>query len=141
MLNDLAHGMLAAAAYGGVGIAVLAVGYMITDALTPGKLADLIYRERNWNATALSTGHVISSGIIVVTAIWTSHDDLGKGLIDSVAYGLLGVLIVAIAFVVVDKLTPGDLGQLLTHSEFHPAVLLTVATDIVVASIVALAIA
>lgn len=141
MWNDLAHGLLAALAYGAVGIAVLIVGYAITDAVTPGKLGSLIYSDRNWNATALATGHVVGSGIIVTTAIWTSHEDLAKGLVDAAAYGLLGVALITVSFFIVDRLTPGNLGELLTHHQLQPATFVTVAADLVVAVIVAFAIA
>ena len=80
-LNDLAFDLLAGLAYGAVGLVLLAAGYVAIDLLTPGRLGDLIYRDRNWNAAAVLSSGLIAIATIVVTAILTSHDDLDKGLV------------------------------------------------------------
>jgi len=139
-LNDLAFDLLAGLAYGAVGLVLLAAGYVAIDLLTPGRLSDLIYRDRNWNAAAVVASGLIAIATIVVTAILTSHDDLDKGLVYAGSFGLLGVILLVISFLVVDKFTPGDLGELVCDQDRHPAVVVTVANHIAVGAIVAAAI-
>ena len=139
-LNDLAFDLLAGLAYGAVGLVLLAAGYVAIDLLTPGRLGDLIYRDRNWNAAAVVASGLIAIATIVVTAILTSHDDLDKGLVYAGSFGLLGVILLVISFLVVDRFTPGDLGELVCDQDRHPAVVVTVANHIAVGAIVAAAI-
>lgn len=139
---DLGSEVLSAAAYGLVGIALMTVGYLAVDLLTPGRLGDLVYAERNRNAAILVASGALAIGTIVTTAILTSEseDGLGAGLLSAGVYGLLGVVLLSVSFVVVDLLTPGKLGELVTHPEPHPAVYVTAATHVAVGAIVAAAI-
>ena len=139
-VNDLAFDLLAGLAYGAVGLALLAVGYGAIDMLTPGRLTDLIYRDRNWNAALVVGSGLVAIATIQVTAILTSHDDLDKGLAYAGSFGVLGVVLLVISFVVLDRLTPGDLGAIVCDRERHPAVVVTVANHIAVGAIVAAAI-
>jgi uncharacterized membrane protein YjfL (UPF0719 family) len=138
--NDLAFDVLAGLAYGAVGLVLLAVGYRAIDLLTPGRLSDLIYRDRNWNASAVVASGLVAIATIVVTAIVTSHDDLDQGLAYAGAFGVLGVVLLVISFVVVDRLTPGELGAIVCDQARHPAVVVTVANHLAVGAIVAAAI-
>jgi len=139
-LNDLAFDLLSGLAYGALGLVLLALGYGAIDLLTPGRLTDLIYRERNWNAGAVVASGLVAIATILVTAIITSHDDLDKGLAYAGSFGVLGVILLVVSFLVVDKLTPGDLGEIVCDVERHPAVVVTVANHIAVGAIVAAAI-
>ncbi len=138
--NDLAFDVLAGLAYGAIGLVLLAVGYGAIDLLTPGRLSDLIYRDRNWNASAVVASGLVAIATIVVTAILTSHDDLDQGLAYAGAFGVLGVVLLVISFVVVDRLTPGELGAIVCDQARHPAVVVTVANHLAVGAIVAAAI-
>ncbi len=139
-LNDLAFDLLSGLAYGALGLVLLALGYGAIDLLTPGRLSDLIYRERNWNAAAVVASGLVAIATINVTAIITSHDDLDQGLAYAATFGLLGIVLLAISFVVVDKFTPGELGEIVCSPERHPAVVVTVANHVAVGAIVAAAI-
>lgn len=139
-LTDLAFDLVAGLAYGALGLVLLALGYGAIDLLTPGRLSDVIYRDRNWNAAAVVASGLIAIATINVTAILTSHDDLDKGLAYAGTFGVLGIILLSISFVVVDKFTPGDLGELVCAAEKHPAVVVTVANHIAVGAIVAAAI-
>lgn len=139
-LNDLAFDLLAGLAYGALGLVLLALGYVAIDLLTPGRLSDLIYRERNWNAAAVVASGLVAIATINVTAIITSHDDLDKGLAYAGTFGLVGIVLLAISFVVLDKFTPGELGEIVCSPERHPAVVVTVANHVAVGAIVAAAI-
>jgi uncharacterized membrane protein YjfL (UPF0719 family) len=139
-VNDLAFDLLAGLAYGALGLVLLALGYGAIDLLTPGRLTDLIYRDRNWNAGAVVASGLVAISTILVTAIITSHDDLDKGLAYAGSFGILGIVLLMVSFVVVDRLTPGNLGEIVCDEARHPAVVVTVANHIAVGAIVAAAI-
>ena len=139
-LNDLAFDLLAGLAYGAVGLVLLALGYVAIDLVTPGKLSELIYRDRCNNAAYVVSSGLIAIATIVTTAIITSHDDLDEGLASAGGFGLLGIILLVVSFLVVDRFTPGELGEIVTHEEHHAAVIVTVANHLAVGAIVAAAI-
>lgn len=117
----LSQGVLAAVLYFVVGFGVLGMGFLALDLVTPGNLRTQVYTDRNPNAAIqLGTNHV-ALAIIVVTAITTSADSLGQGLVDSAVYGLLGVLLQAVALRLLDVLVPGHLRNLVTEPRMSGA--------------------
>jgi len=138
--EDLAQGVLATLAYAGIGSVVLGLGYAVLDKLTPGDLRHLIYTHRNRNAALLAAGHLLSLAIIVTTAIVTSADGLSRGALDATVYGLLGVALLAGSFKVVDWVTPGDLGAIVTDEVVHPATWVTAAFQLALGAVLAAAI-
>ena len=138
--TTLATGLGQGLAYGVAAIAMLIVGFAVIDALTPGELPDLIWRDRNVNATVVAGTGLFGIGIIVVTSILTSHDDFVKGIVDTIGYGLLGVMLFAVAFKLTDWFTPGDLGDTVVDSTFHPAAAITGVVNVVMGMAIAAAI-
>lgn len=139
-LNDLAQGLLSGLGYSLVGMLLLAVGYKVLDALLPGDLGALIYTERNTNAALVVGSAILALATIVTTAIITSDDEFVRGLGNTTGYGLLGVVMLAVSFVLADRLTPGALGTICTDRDPHPAVYVTVASHLAVGAIIAAAI-
>jgi len=76
-------------------------------------------------------------GLIVVTAILTSDDAIIRGLLSTVVYGLLGIVLMGAAFLLLDALTPGRLGDTLTERALHPAAWVTAVVHLAVAGIIA----
>jgi uncharacterized membrane protein YjfL (UPF0719 family) len=140
LLYELPAGLFAAVAYGVIGVAMMALGYVLVDLATPGKLRDLIWVDRNPNAALLLVSGLLGVGIILTTAIYASADDLLAGLIGTVAYGLLGLVLMSLAFVLVDAITPGKLGDELSSPNLHPATWVSAAAHVVLAVIIAAAI-
>ena len=105
----LGDGGLATLLYFGIGAAVLALGFLALDLLTPGNLRTQVYTDHNPNAAILLGANHLALAIIVVTAILTSDDSLGQGLVDSAVYGLLGVVLQAVALRLLDAFVPGHL--------------------------------
>ena len=135
LLDTLVGGVLATLAYAAVGTLVLGLGYVVLDAITPGNLRHLVYSDHNGNAAVLASANLLALGGIVTTAIVTSDDDLGSGVLEAGVYGLL-----ALAFKVVDVLTPGDLGQICTDPQGTPAVWVTAASQVALGAVLAAAI-
>ena len=126
--------------YAAIGVVLMGIGAVLVDVATPGSLRHLIWAERNRNAALLLTSNLVAVGVITVTAIVASDGHFLQGIAATVGYGLVGLLVMTIAFVVVDVLTPGRLGELLVHPEPHPAVWITAAVHLAVAAIIAAAI-
>ncbi|GIL31994.1 DUF350 domain-containing protein [Actinocatenispora comari] len=139
-MREMLSGLLSALAYGGVGIALLALGYLLVDLVTPGNLRRQIWEQRNRNAALVLVSGLAAVAIIVTTAILTSEDGLLLGLLSTALYGVLGILVMAVAFVLLDLATPGRLGALLVDEAPHPAVWVTAAVNLAVGAITAAAI-
>ena len=126
--------------YGVVGIILLVVGFLVIDLLTPGKLGDLIIHERNRSAGIVAAAGLIAVGTIVTTAIASADGSLGEGLAETAGYGGVGVLMLGLAFFVIDLFTPGKLGDFVVGEGEQPAAWMTGAALLAVGAIVAAAI-
>jgi uncharacterized membrane protein YjfL (UPF0719 family) len=138
--EDLATELAAGLLYGCVGIVLLALGYRMIDALTPGNLGRQLCEDRNRNAGIIVSAALLSIGIIVTSAIIASDGDLEKGLGQSAGFGLLGIGLLGIAFVVIDLITPGKLGEIVMGERHEPMVYVTGAALLSIGGIVAAAI-
>ena len=139
MLEEILEEALAALAYAGVGIALMVLGFVLVDVLTPGVLRHQIWADRNRNASILLGSNLVGVAIIVVAAISASESGLGAGLTSTAIYGLLGLVVMGLAFLLLDALTPGKLGEMLSDREPHPAVWVSAAVHVAVGCVVGVA--
>ncbi|MFG2056500.1 DUF350 domain-containing protein [Micromonospora sp. NPDC048930] len=139
-MQTLVTDLLVTLAYGVVGVVLMAVGYVLVDVATPGKLHELIWVNRNRNAALLLASNLAGVGTIVVAAIVASADDFVLGLVGAAAYGILGLVIMAAAFLLLDMATPGRLGEILVDPEPHPAVWVSAVVHLATGAIIAAAI-
>jgi uncharacterized membrane protein YjfL (UPF0719 family) len=140
MLKTLTTDLLVTLAYGAIGVLLMGIGYALVDAITPGRLRELIWNERNHNAALLLASNLAGVGIIVVAAIMASDDDFVRGIVGASAYGLLGLLLMAVAFLLLDALTPGKLGEILVDPQPHPATWVSAVVHVATGAIIAAAI-
>ncbi|QVQ53454.1 DUF350 domain-containing protein [Spiractinospora alimapuensis] len=128
-------------AYGAVGMIIMLLGYLALDLLTPGKLHVLIWEERNQNAVLLVSANTVALGIVVFASIfWASEGGaLLTGLLSTAIYGLAGLVLMIVAFLLVDLLTPVRIGPLVQKAELHPATFVNAAAHVSVALVVAAA--
>ena len=130
-----------AVAYTGVGILLLVVGAIALDLLTPGHLARHIYEERSVNAGIALAAGFLGQGAIAFATIWTNAPSgFGTALGYTVVFGLIGIALQVVAFLVLDLLTPGKLGTMLMEVPFHPASLVNAAGTLAVSAIIVAAI-
>ena len=126
-----------AVAYTGVGLALLALGFFALDLLTPGHLGRHIYEHRSSNAAIVLAAGFLGQGAVTFAAIWTNATSgFGTALLYTVVFGVLGILLQVVAFVVLDLLIPGKLGSHVTEVAFHPASLVLSAVQLSVAAII-----
>ncbi|MGQ0718234.1 MAG: DUF350 domain-containing protein [Pseudonocardiales bacterium] len=117
----LSQGVVATLLYFVIGFGVLGLGFLALDLITPGNLRTQVYTDRNPNAAILLGANHLALAIIVVTAITTSADSLGQGLVDSAVYGLLGVVLQAVALRLLDVFVPGHLRNLVNEPRMSGA--------------------
>jgi uncharacterized membrane protein YjfL (UPF0719 family) len=128
---DLLSSVGYALAYSAVGIVILGIGYVALDLLTPGRLGHHIVREGSINAAIVTAAGLLGLGFIVFTAIWTNGDSsFGDALGWTIAFGLLGVVMQAVAFRLLDLFTPDDLPEILMRPQFHPASIVAAAAQL-----------
>jgi hypothetical protein len=130
-----------AVAYTAVGIALLTLGFFALDLLTPGHLGRHIYEGRSLNAALVVAAGFLGQGAIVFATIWTNATSgFGTALAYTVVFGVVGVLLEAIAFLVLDLITPGKLGGYVVEPGFHPSSLVLAAVQLAVSVIIVAAI-
>jgi uncharacterized membrane protein YjfL (UPF0719 family) len=126
-----------AVAYTGVGLALLALGYWALDLLTPGHLGRHIYENRSANAATVVAAGFLGQGAIIFATIWTNATSgFGLALLYTVVFGILGIALQAVAFLLLDLITPGKLGEHLVEPKFNPAALVSAAAELAVAAII-----
>jgi len=140
-LGNLAVELGQIAAWAALGIVLLAVGYWVVDLLTPGRLGELLYEQHNVNAGVVVASGLLAIGAIVTTAIAASLDGFVPGLLSALAYGGLGIAVLAVSFVITDRITPGELGELVTRTEPNPAAWIVAANHVALGAIICAAIA
>jgi uncharacterized membrane protein YjfL (UPF0719 family) len=70
----------------------------------------------------------------------TSRDDFVAGLLGTAAYGVLGLVLMAVAFVLLDLATPGRLGEILVDPQPHPASWISAVIHLATGGVIAAAI-
>lgn len=121
----LVQNVVASILYFLVGSAVLVVGFLMVDLLTPGSLRQLVFVEHRPNAVAVASGMYASLAIVIVTAIVASSSELGQGLVDAAVYGIVGVVLQCIALVVLEVAVPGRFRDLIAAERLHPSAIAT----------------
>jgi uncharacterized membrane protein YjfL (UPF0719 family) len=120
---------------------LMVAGYKVIDVLTPGNLGEVLVTERRRDAGVIVGAAMLGIGLIVASAILASQDDLSHGLAEAAGFGAIGIALMAVAFVAMDKLTPGSLGEIVADEHEDPALAyVTAASLLAVAGIIAAAI-
>ncbi|WP_018683450.1 DUF350 domain-containing protein [Actinokineospora enzanensis] len=137
--GELGRGIGAIALYAIVGLVLMLIGFYAIDWTTPGKLSELV-RTGKPNAVIVTASGMLSMALIIVVAIFSSASDLTAGLITSVVYGLIGIIVQVLAVRTLEWVTRLDVGATIEHEEFAPASIVVAAVHIALGLIVAVAI-
>lgn len=136
---DLGKGIGAIALYAVVGLVLMLIGFYAIDWTTPGKLSELV-RTGKPNAVIVTASGMLSMALIIVVAIFFSASDLTAGLITSVVYGLVGILVQVAAVRTLEWVTRLDVGATIESEKFAPASIVVAAAHMALGFIVAVAI-
>ncbi len=113
-------GVVATILYFLVGMAVLIVGFLMVDLLTPGNLRQLVFIDRRPNAVVVACSMYIALTTVIVSAIANAYSQLGQGLVGVAVYGLMGVLLLGVAMLSVHFLIPGNFHEHVDDPALHP---------------------
>jgi hypothetical protein len=125
---DILEAAMFAVIFLAVGIPILIAGWFVLDALTPGhKLGEKLNPapldgsgalrqvggEGSHSAALVVSAWMIMQALIVLTAIWTNAHgtDFGEALGWTVAFSVIGLALQSAAFIALDAITPGNLGD------------------------------
>ena len=136
---QLGKGIGAIALYAIVGLVLILLGFYAIDWTTPGKLSDLV-RTGKPNAVLVTSAGLVSMALIIVVAITTSASDLTAGLITSLVYGLIGIVVQVAAVRILEWATKIDIGGLIQSERFSPASTVVGAAHLALGLVVAVSI-
>ncbi|GAB2980569.1 DUF350 domain-containing protein [Amycolatopsis acidiphila] len=137
--SDLVKGIGAILLYGVVGLLLMLVGFYAIDWTTPGKLSKLVHQGLP-NAVIVTASGMLSMAFIVVVAIFNSASDLTEGLITSLIYGLLGIIVQVLAVRLLEWATRIDVGSTIESDKFAPASVVVAAAHLALGLVVAVGI-
>lgn len=164
-MADLLDAAFHAVVYALVGGALVVLALGVLDLLTPGHLgrqlrgpvggdpadggsvgADPVAQGAgapSGSAGVVAAAWLIGTGAIVFTAIWTNGEtSLGRALLWTVAFGVIGIAVNTLMLLVVDVVTPGRLGEIVTTpGAAVPLAYVTAAAAIAVSAVVCASIA
>lgn len=134
--SALGRGVGAIACYAVLGTLLILIGFYAIDVTTPGKLTQLVRAGRP-NAVVVAAAGMVSMAFIVVLAIYVSSGKLSEGLINTVVYGLLGVIAQVIGVRVLEVGTSIKIGPLLAEERLDPTSFVVAAGHLALGLIVA----
>lgn len=135
----LGKGIGAIVLYAVVGLLLLLVGFYAIDLTTPGSLTALV-RTGKPNAALVTAAGLVGMALIVVVAIVQAGGSLTDGVLRSLVFGLVGIVVQAIAARALEWVLRFDIGELLRAEEFRPASLTIAAAHLGLGMVVAAAI-
>lgn len=137
--TDVVRGIGAILLYGVVGLVLMFIGFYAIDLTTPGKLSQLVQRGLP-NAVIVTASGLLSMAFIVVVAIFNSANDLTEGLLTSLIYGLLGIIVQVVAVRLLEWATRIDVGRTIEQERFQPVSVVVAAAHLALGLVVAVAI-
>ncbi|MET0135910.1 MAG: DUF350 domain-containing protein [Kibdelosporangium sp.] len=137
--SQLGRGLGAIALYAIVGLVLILLGFYAIDWTTPGKLSDLV-RTGKPNAVLVTSAGLVSMAFIIVVAIFSSASDLSAGLITSLSYGLVGIVVQVAAVRILEWATRIDIGDIIQSERFSPASVVVASAHVALGLVVAVAI-
>jgi uncharacterized membrane protein YjfL (UPF0719 family) len=136
---QLGKGIGSIALYAIVGLVLILLGFYAIDWTTPGKLSDLV-RTGKPNAVVVTAAGLLSMAFIIVVAIVNSATDLTAGLITSLVYGLIGIIVQVVAVRIVEWATRIDIGTLIQSEQYSPASIVVAAAHLALGLVIAVSI-
>ena len=92
-MPDVLNDAFEIAGYGAIGLVLMAAGYAVVDALTPGRLFTLIVEQRNRNAALITSASVGAMAIVAAMAVHSAEGDASTGLTAAAVYGVVGLVL------------------------------------------------
>ena len=137
--QTIGGGLGAIVLYALVGLLLMLIGFYAIDFTTPGKLNQLV-REGRPNAVLVTGFGMVSMAFIIVVAIYGSSGRLAEGLLSSLIFGFVGIVVQALAVRILEWVTGIDIGEVLAADERRPQAFVVGAAHLALGLVVAVAI-
>lgn len=137
--STIGRGIGAIVLYAVVGALLVLIGFYAIDLTTPGKLNQMVRRGLP-NAVAVTSAGMISMAFIIVVAIFGSSGQLAEGLLASLIFGLVGIIVQVAAVRLLEWISGIKIGPVLAAEKFVPQSLVVCAAHIAIGLVVAVAI-
>ena len=137
--STLGKGIGYIALYAIVGLVLILLGFYAIDWTTPGKLSELV-RTGKPNAVIVTASGMLSMAFIIVVAIVNSASDLSAGLIQSLVFGLVGIVAQVLAVRLLEWTIRLDVGGTIEQEKFAPGSAVVAAVHLALGLVVAVAI-
>lgn len=138
-LGVLGLGIGAILLYAVLGTLLVLVGFWAVDLTTPGRLSVLV-REGRPNSVVVTAAGMIGMALVVVTAIYTSSGSLAEGLLQTLVFGLVGILAQVGAVRLLEWVMRIDVGAVLAAERLAPQSFVIAAAHVAIGLVVAFAI-
>lgn len=139
LTEQLAAGVPATLMYFVAGAAVLIVGFIVLDLLTPGKLRDLVFVENRAGAATLAGAQQIALVLIIAAVVRAADDRLLVGVTETLIYGAIGIVLQTVALIIMELLVPGRFRDVVMDARLQPRAMLAATTMVVVGAVNAIA--
>ncbi|WP_214412508.1 DUF350 domain-containing protein [Sphaerisporangium fuscum] len=136
----LGRGALAILAYAALGVLLLVTGFYVIDMATPGRLSKIIKTDRNPNAALLTASGLAAVGLIVASSIWSSGGALQEGLLSTLVFGLVGIVVQTVGTLLFDRVVGISVRELVSEEKLQPGAVLLSVTHLAIGLITAVAV-
>lgn len=116
-LSGVPEGIAAIVLYALLGLVLMVLAFYVIDWTTPGKLRDFV-RGGYPNAALITSSGLLAMALVVVVAIWQSFGDLGTGLATAAIYGVVGIVVQALAVRFLELVVNINIGESLQREAF-----------------------
>jgi hypothetical protein len=138
-LGVLGIGIGAILLYAVLGVLLVLLGFYAVDLTTPGKL-NVMVREGRPNSVVVTAFGMVSMALIVVTAIYTSSGALLEGLLQTLVFGLVGIVAQVGAVRLLEWVMRIDVGAVLAAERVQAQSFVVGAAHLTIGLVVAFAI-
>ena len=127
------------AVYAVIGAVLMYVGYFAIDLTTPGDLRGLV-REGRPNAVVVAASGLVSMAFIILTAIYVSGGGFLTGIVNTLVFGLVGIVAQVIAVRGLEYVSRLDVGTCLHDEGYTPVSAMIAGMHVALGLVVAVAI-
>jgi uncharacterized membrane protein YjfL (UPF0719 family) len=125
--------------YAVLGTLLLLLGFYAVDLTTPGKLYRMVQQGAP-NAVLITAAGIVSMAFIVVVAIYTSSGSLLEGLLQTLIFGLVGILAQVGGVRLLEWVTGIDVGTALRSETVRAEAFVVAAAHVALGLVVAVAV-
>lgn len=135
----IGRGVGAILLYAIVGTLLMLLGFYAVDITTPGKLYRMV-RDGLPNAVLVTAAGMVSMAFIVVVAIYGSSGSLTEGLLATLIYGLVGIIVQVAGVRLLEWITGIDIGAALKAERLQSQSFVVAAAHLALGMVVAVAV-